>query len=69
MQEHSENFPRPPPELIEGEKEWKVEQILGMRKFGRNKQTQYRVLRTVSQWTDRTDSYSGFVRLWYYMSE
>jgi Chromo (CHRromatin Organisation MOdifier) domain len=41
--EHGENFPRPPPELIEGEKEWEVEQILGIHKFGHNKTTQYRV--------------------------
>jgi hypothetical protein len=42
-QEHGENFPRPPPELIEGEKEWEVKQILGMHKFGHNKKTQYRI--------------------------
>jgi hypothetical protein len=42
-QEHGENFSKPPPELIEGEKEWEVEQILGMQKFGCNKKTQYRV--------------------------
>jgi hypothetical protein len=42
-QQHRENFPRPPLELIEGNKEWEVEQILGMHKFGHNKQTQYRV--------------------------
>jgi Chromo (CHRromatin Organisation MOdifier) domain len=41
--EHGENFPKPPPELIKGEKEWEVEQILGICKFGHNKATQYRV--------------------------
>jgi hypothetical protein len=35
--EHGENFPRPPPELIEGEKEWEVKQILGVCKFGQTR--------------------------------
>jgi hypothetical protein len=41
--EHGENFPRPPPDLIDGEKEWEVEQIVGMCKFGRKKTLQYKV--------------------------
>jgi hypothetical protein len=35
--EHGENFPKPPPDLINGEKEWEVEQIVGMHKFGHKK--------------------------------
>ena len=31
MEEHGENFMEPPPDLIDGEPEWKVEQILDMR--------------------------------------
>ena len=32
--EHGTNFTEPPPDLIEGHKEYKVEQILGERTFG-----------------------------------
>ena len=31
MEEHGENFTEPPPNLIDGEPEWEVEQILDMR--------------------------------------
>jgi hypothetical protein len=41
--EHGENFMRPPPDLIDGEKEWEVEQIVGMCKFGHKKTLQYKV--------------------------
>jgi len=37
--EHGTNFLEPPPELIEGEEEWEVEQILGKCHFGRGKNT------------------------------
>jgi len=40
-EEHGTNFLEPPPELIEGEEEWEVEQILGKRHFGRGKKLQY----------------------------
>jgi hypothetical protein len=42
-EEHGRNFPEPPPDLIDGEEEWEVERIIGMRHFGRNKTLQYRV--------------------------
>jgi hypothetical protein len=42
-EEHRPNFPEPPPDLIEGEKEYEVEHIVGMRRFGRNKKLQYKV--------------------------
>src|SRR5712671_102828 len=41
--EHGENFLEPPPNIIEGEEEWEVEQVLGKRHFGRGKRLQYLV--------------------------
>ena len=32
--EHGKNFLEPPPDIIEGEEEWEVEQVLGKRYFG-----------------------------------
>src|ERR1700730_6376426 len=37
-EKHGPNFLEPPPELIEGEPEWEVEQILGDRTYRRKKQ-------------------------------
>jgi hypothetical protein len=42
-EEHGPNFLEPPPDLIEGEKEYKVEHIINMRQFGCNKKLQYKV--------------------------
>src|SRR5712672_3410425 len=41
--EHGPNFVEPPPEVIEGEEEWEVEQVLGKCHFGRGKKIQYLV--------------------------
>jgi hypothetical protein len=41
MEEYRVNFPKLPPEIIEGEPEWEVEAILRHHYFGRNKQLQY----------------------------
>jgi hypothetical protein len=41
--EHGENFPKPLPELINSKKEWEVEQIVGMCKFGHKKTLQYKL--------------------------
>src|SRR5712672_4164980 len=41
--EHGKNFLEPPPDVIEGEEEWEVEQILEKRHFGRGKRIQYLV--------------------------
>src|SRR5712672_161288 len=41
--EHGKNFLEPPPDVIEGEEEWEVEQILDKRHFGRGKRIQYLV--------------------------
>jgi len=38
---HSPNFIKPPPDIIEGELEWEVEQILKERTFSRWKKKQY----------------------------
>src|SRR5712675_886456 len=57
---HGTNFLKPPPELIEGEEEWEVEQILGKCHFGRGKKLQYLVRwkgysPTHDQWVDKSD--------------
>src|SRR5882757_5837663 len=41
--EHGKNFLEPPPDIIEGEEEWEVEQILGKWIFGRSKKLQFLV--------------------------
>src|SRR6266481_3394998 len=38
---HGPNFTRPPPDLIEGEEEYEVEQIVAHRTFGRSQRLQY----------------------------
>src|SRR6266404_2615087 len=38
---HGPNFTRPPPDLIDGEEEYEVEQIVAHRQFGRSKRLQY----------------------------
>jgi hypothetical protein len=43
MEEHGPNFLEPPPDLIEGEKEYEVECIINMRHFRQNKKLQYKV--------------------------
>ena len=40
---HRPNFTRPPPDLIDGEEEYKVEEILQSRRFGRGHKVQYLV--------------------------
>jgi hypothetical protein len=41
MPSHSPNFTRPPPDLIDGEEEYEVEQICAHQRWGRNKTLQY----------------------------
>jgi len=41
--QHGPNFIEPPPDIIEGEEEWKVEQIIKARTYGRWKKKQYLV--------------------------
>jgi Chromo (CHRromatin Organisation MOdifier) domain len=40
-EEHGPNFPEPPPELIEDQEEYEVEQVLASRLYGRWKKLQY----------------------------
>jgi len=41
--QHGPNFLEPPPDILEGEPEWEVEQILKERLFSRWKKKQYLV--------------------------
>ena len=41
MEEHGANFLEPPPDVIEGEEEYEVEQVLGQRTYGCWKKKQY----------------------------
>jgi hypothetical protein len=43
MQLHEPNFPELPPNIIEGNKEWEVEEIIGERVHRAWKKTQFRV--------------------------
>lgn len=40
-EEHGKNFEEPPPDVIDGEEEYEVEQVLDVRRQGRQKQLQY----------------------------
>ena len=40
---HGANFTEPPPDLIKGQAEWEVEQLIASRRTGRNKTLQYLV--------------------------
>ena len=58
--EYGTNFLKLPPELIEGEEEWEVEQILGKHHFGQGKKVQYLMrwkgyLLAHNQWVDKSD--------------
>ena len=41
--EHGTKFIEPPPDIIDGEPEWEVEQVIGRRFYGRKKEEQYRI--------------------------
>ena len=41
--QHGPNFIEPPPDIIEGEEEWEVEQIIKVRTYGQWKKKQYLV--------------------------
>jgi Chromo (CHRromatin Organisation MOdifier) domain len=41
MEEHGENFPEPPPDLIEDKPEYEVEEVLASRRHGQWKKLQY----------------------------
>ena len=56
MDFHSPNFQRPPPDLIDGVEEYKVEQILDSRCHGRGRKVQYLV-----KWKGYPDSDNQWV--------
>jgi hypothetical protein len=43
MDLHGPNFPEPPPEIIEGDLKFEVEQIVGLRRIGKKKTLQYKI--------------------------
>jgi hypothetical protein len=40
---HEPNYVEPPTDVIDGEQEWEVEEIIGSRRFGRRKELQYHI--------------------------
>jgi hypothetical protein len=40
---HGPNHHEPPPDVINGEPEWEVDEVIGLRTFGRRKEKQYRI--------------------------
>jgi len=40
---HRPNYHKPPPDIIDREKEWEIEEIVGSRRFGHWKKLQYQV--------------------------
>jgi hypothetical protein len=53
---HGPNYTRPPPDLIDGEEEYEVENILKSRRYGRGRKVQYLV-----KWKGYTDSDNEWV--------
>ena len=53
---HGPNFTKPPPDLIDGEEEYEIEEILQSRKYGRGRKVQYLV-----KWKGYPDSENQWV--------
>ena len=57
---HGPNFTRPPPDLIDGEEEYEIEEIVQSRKYGRQRKVQYLIKwkgypASKNQWVDWDD--------------
>ena len=60
---HGPNFTKPPPDLIDREEEYEVEEILQSRKYGRQRKVQYLIkwkgyLDSENQWVDWDDMHA-----------
>jgi hypothetical protein len=40
---HEPNYLEPPPDVVDGEPEWEVEEVIGTRRFGRKRELQYQI--------------------------
>ena len=61
---HGPNFTRPPPDLIDGEEEYEVEEIVQSRKYGRQHKVQYLIKwkgypASENQWVDWDDIHAN----------
>jgi hypothetical protein len=52
---HGPNFTEPPPDLIEGQEEWEVEQVLASRQYGQKKALQY-----LLKWKGFSDAHNSW---------
>ena len=56
MELHGPNFMKPPPDLIDGEEEYEIEEVLQSRRYGRGRKIQYLV-----KWKGYPDSENQWV--------
>jgi len=73
MSQHGPNFLEPPPDIIDGEPEWEIEQILQSRRYGHTKKKQYLVRwkgysPSHDSWVDKSDMNAPDLVNEFYMS-